>query len=123
MDEMKKKRAARIVAGTLAGAGAAWFLTSRLGAGTRQKIRDIAQHTKELGMELGHETAEKTRDLISLSREVSSDDDWKEAIETQELDSESKTLEASNPGPAPLSDKEAAAADIVPFPHKLPDLR
>lgn len=85
MDEVNKRRAARIVVGTLAGAGAAWFLASRRGAGTRQKIRKLAVQTKELGMELGHETAEKTRDLIALGREITHDEDWKEAIETQDI--------------------------------------
>ncbi len=85
MDETTKRRMARIVMGTLAGAGAAWFLTSRKSAGARQQIRKIAIQTKEKGLELGHETAEKTRDLIALGREVSSDEDWKEAIETLEI--------------------------------------
>ncbi|MEJ8304429.1 hypothetical protein [Saccharibacillus sacchari] len=85
MDETTKRRMARIVMGTLAGAGAAWFLTSRKSAGARQQIRKIAVQTKEKGLELGHETAEKTRDLIALGREVRSDEDWKEAIETLEI--------------------------------------
>lgn len=127
MDEVKKKRAARIVVGTLAGAGAAWFLTSRRGTDTRHKIRDLAVHTKDLGIELGHETAEKTRDLIALGREVSSDEDWKEALETLEIDAEPKADTKIRPESAPdrdiLTDKEAAAADIVSFPQRLPDVR
>ncbi|NGZ74031.1 YtxH domain-containing protein [Saccharibacillus alkalitolerans] len=85
MDEAAKRRTARIVIGTLAGAGAVWFLTSRKGAGTRQQIRKLAGQTKDFGMELGHETAEKTRDLIALGREITHDEDWIEAIETLEL--------------------------------------
>lgn len=115
MDETTKRRAARIVAGTLAGAGAAWFLTSRKSAGARQKIRNIAVQTKDLGMELGHETAEKTRDLIALGREVSSDEDWKEALETLEIEPKAQTEQQI------LSDKEAAAADVVPFPNRISD--
>ena len=85
MDETTKRRMARIVIGTLAGAGAAWFLASEKSAGARQQIRKLAVRTKERGLELGHDTAEKTRDLIALGREVNSDEDWKEAIETLEI--------------------------------------
>ncbi|CAM3302025.1 MULTISPECIES: YtxH domain-containing protein [Saccharibacillus] len=127
MDETTKKRAARIVAGTLTGAGVAWLLTSRKGADARQKLHDLAVQTKDLGVELGHGTAEKTRDLIALGREVSSDEDWKDALETLEIEPEPEANIESPQEPAQddhiLSDKEAAAADIVPFPQKLPDLR
>ncbi|CAM4301533.1 YtxH domain-containing protein [Saccharibacillus endophyticus] len=95
MDETTKRRLARIVMGTLAGAGAAWFLTSNKSAGTRQQIRKFAIQTKEKGLELGHETAEKTRDLIALGREVSSDEDWKEAIETLEIKPSAETDDSS----------------------------
>lgn len=95
MDETTKRRMARIVMGTMAGAGAAWFLTSNKSAGARQQIRKIAIQTKEKGLELGHETAEKTRDLIALGREVSSDEDWKEAIETLEIQPSAETDDSS----------------------------
>ncbi|GGN95898.1 YtxH domain-containing protein [Saccharibacillus kuerlensis] len=85
MNKMAKKRMARIMVGTLAGAGAVLFLSSQKGAGTRNQIRKMAVQTKDLGMELGHETAEKARDLIALGKEISHDEDWIEAIETLEI--------------------------------------
>lgn len=103
MDEVNKRRAARIVVGTLAGAGAAWFLASRRGAGTRRKIHKLAVQTKELGMEIGHETAEKTLDLLALGREITHDEDWKEAIETQDI----KPPDNSSSEDESLSDPEA----------------
>ncbi|OWA36935.1 hypothetical protein B9G55_02330 [Saccharibacillus sp. O16] len=119
MNDVNKKRAARIVVGTLAGAGAAWFLASRKGAGARQKIRELAVQTKELGMEIGHETAEKTRDLIALGREISHDEDWKEAIETQDIKPLPEEPAAEERAPLPQFPSSEPHLSVVPPPeHK-----
>ncbi|GEM_PF-6519397 len=118
MDEVNKRRAARIVVGTLAGAGAAWFLASRKGAGARRQIHKLAVQTKELGMEIGHETAEKTLDLLALGREITHDEDWKEAIETQDIKPPDDAASSEDESP---SQKDPASSDshlfVVPPPE------